>query len=737
MPHRATYFFPRDVEGLIAKSEDHEKLSEEISGSLIIEDRTRDGNCSFGNRKQLTGLVSWLGEGKGAGGSGRGHVRFSQLGDHDVENEDLKDVITDHDDHSAAHEGNSGVDGGTEGESRWSVVRKWCKTYYLQLNLAKRFTQQTAISEGLILGQEGGYDVVRYDAESVSYRFWVNGTLSYNDKVSDGFYNILGIDPYMWMMCNDSVDGKRLPSLSELKAVEVTTSSMEVVVVNRYNDSRLRDLEDIANELYFSAETALMLAEKLAKLVAASMGGSFPNKQGDLHVQWESTSKRIKELQNSILVPIGSLSAGLCRHRAILFKKLADYVGLPCRIARGCRYCVEDHRSTCLIRIDDDKLAREYVVDLIGQPGKFYNPDSSINGDILSSVPSSFQNSHLKDVQGNASISEIKRMHVPNTLYSDVVVKSDGKNGGKLCATIPIDLTLEPSLAMDWLEIAWDDLQIKERIGAGAYGIVYRAEWHGSAVAVKVLISQNLHDNQLKEFLREVSIMRRVRHPNVVLFMGAITMHQRFSIVTEYISRGSLFCLLHQPASGAIMSMKRRMHMALDVAKGVNYLHCLSPPILHWDLKSPNLLVDKNWTVKLCDFGLSRFKTETFISSKAIAGTPEWMAPELIRGEPADEKCDVYSFGVILWELVTMQRPWSGLNAAQVVGAVAFQKRNLKIPLGTSPILISLMESCWDNDPVQRPTFKSIMITLKKLVKSPQYNGRPMPKSTCKQPLSP
>lgn len=159
--------------------------------------------------------------------------------------------------------------------------------------------------------------------------------------------------------------------------------------------------------------------------------------------------------------------------------------------------------------------------------------------------------------------------------------------------------------------------------------------------------------------------------------------------------------------------------MALDVAKGINYLHCLDPPIVHWDLKSPNLLVDKNWTVKVCDFGLSRFKANSFISSKSVAGTPEWMAPEFLRGEPSNEKSDVYSFGVILWELVTMQQPWSGLCPAQVVGAVAFQNRRLSIPQNTPPVLASLMESCWADDPAQRPSFGKIVESLKKLLKSP------------------
>ncbi|KAE8731294.1 hypothetical protein F3Y22_tig00002840pilonHSYRG00961 [Hibiscus syriacus] len=94
------------------------------------------------------------------------------------------------------------------------------------------------------------------------------------------------------------------------------------------------------------------------------------------------------------------------------------------------------------------------------------------------------------------------------------------------------------------------------------------------------------------------------------------------------------------------------------------------------------------------------------------------MAPEVLRGEPSNEKSDVYSFGVILWELVTMQQPWSGLSPAQVVGAVAFQNRRLAIPPNISSKLASLMESCWVDDPAQRPSFANIVEALKKLLKS-------------------
>nr|XP_023929755.1 serine/threonine-protein kinase CTR1-like [Quercus suber] len=208
-------------------------------------------------------------------------------------------------------------------------------------------------------------------------------------------------------------------------------------------------------------------------------------------------------------------------------------------------------------------------------------------------------------------------------------------------------------------------------------------------------MGQDFHTQHFKEFLGEVAIMKRLHHPNIVLFMGAVTQPPNFSIVTEYLSRGSLYNLLRMPATRVILDERRRLNMAYDVAKGMNYLHQLKPPIVHRDLKSPNLLVDASYTVKVCDFGLSRLKANTFLSSKTAAGTPEWMAPEVLRNEPSNEKSDVYSFGVILWELVTLQQPWRNLNPPQVVAAVGFKGERLDIPNTVNHEVAALIEACW------------------------------------------
>ncbi|XP_009608795.1 uncharacterized protein [Nicotiana tomentosiformis] len=264
-------------------------------------------------------------------------------------------------------------------------------------------------------------------------------------------------------------------------------------------------------------------------------------------------------------------------------------------------------------------------------------------------------------------------------------------------------------------EILWEDLTIGEHIGQGSCGTVYHGLWFGSDVSVKVFSKQEYSDDVIYSFRQEVSLMKRLRHPNILLFMGAVTSSQHLCIVTEFLPRGSLFRLLQRNASK--LEWRRRIHMALDIARGMNYLHHFNPPIVHRDLKSSNLLVDKNWTVKVGDFGLSRLKHETYLTTKSGKGTPQWMAPEVLRNEPSDEKADIYSFGVILWELATEKIPWDNLNSMQVIGAVGFMNQGLDIPKDVNPQWASIIESCWHSEPQLRPTFLELVDKLKDLLR--------------------
>ncbi|XP_026430935.1 probable serine/threonine-protein kinase SIS8 [Papaver somniferum] len=281
-------------------------------------------------------------------------------------------------------------------------------------------------------------------------------------------------------------------------------------------------------------------------------------------------------------------------------------------------------------------------------------------------------------------------------------------------------------------DILWEELRVGGKLGQGSCGTVYHGMWYGSEIALKVFFKFEYSDDLLHSFRQEVLLMKKLRHPNVLLFMGAVCSPQHLCIVTEFMPRGSLFQLLHH--STCKIGRKRRVLMALDIARGMSYLHHLNPAIVHCDLKSSNLLVNKNWTVKVGDFGLSRLKHATYLSMKSGKGTPQWMAPEVIRNEPSDEKSDVYSFGVVLWELATGKIPWDTLNSFQVIGAVGFMDRRLEIPEDTDPHWASLIERCWKSDPRCRPTFKELLGKLKTLQK--RYSVQKATSKTCSARVS-
>jgi len=156
------------------------------------------------------------------------------------------------------------------------------------------------------------------------------------------------------------------------------------------------------------------------------------------------------------------------------------------------------------------------------------------------------------------------------------------------------------------------------------------------------------------------------------------------------------------------MSFARKLKFALDAAKGMLYLHLSNPVILHRDLKSDNLLVTRDWTAKVGDFGLTRFLSEK--KAMTQVGTPMWMAPEIIMGKKYTEKADVYAFGIILWEILTRQEPYEEKEPMQIVVEVVNDGLRPTIPREheNSP-LVPLMKDCWAQDPDQRPTFNIIV----------------------------
>ncbi|KAG5517056.1 hypothetical protein RHGRI_037715 [Rhododendron griersonianum] len=257
----------------------------------------------------------------------------------------------------------------------------------------------------------------------------------------------------------------------------------------------------------------------------------------------------------------------------------------------------------------------------------------------------------------------------------------------------------------EW-NIDFSELTVGTRVGIGFFGEVFRGIWNGTDVAIKVFLEQDLTVENIEDFCNEISILSRLRHPNVILFLGACTKPPQLSMVTEYMEMGSLYHLIHASGQKKRLNWRRRLRMLCNICRGLMCIHRMK--IAHRDLKSANCLVDKHWTVKICDFGLSRVLTNTPMRDGSSAGTPEWMAPELIRNEPFTEKCDIFSLGVIIWELCTLNRPWEGVTSVQVVYSVANDGLRLEIPEGP---LGSIISDCWA-EPDRRPSCEEILSRL-------------------------
>ena len=274
--------------------------------------------------------------------------------------------------------------------------------------------------------------------------------------------------------------------------------------------------------------------------------------------------------------------------------------------------------------------------------------------------------------------------------------------------TTPRELALQYGIC----EIPFGELAVGKMIGKGTFGDVVFATWQGTNVAVKLLKNAKPSREQLQEFKREVAMLHRLRHPNIILFMGACMIPPDMAIVMEYAERGSLYHVLRDRAAYPSISFPLVVRMATETARGMHYLHSRSPPVLHRDLKSVNLLVDYEWHIKVSDFGLALTKATSFVHTQV--GTWNWMAPEVLNNRPYGEKADVYSFGMVLWELLTREEPFKGMHPMQIMKHIDAGKR-LEIPQDAHPGLRTMILACWDADPSKRPTFEQILADLSSL----------------------
>lgn len=266
-------------------------------------------------------------------------------------------------------------------------------------------------------------------------------------------------------------------------------------------------------------------------------------------------------------------------------------------------------------------------------------------------------------------------------------------------------------------EIDPSEISREHILGDGSFGAVYKGRCRQKDVAVKVLFKQ-FDEKSLRAFRKEVAIMSKIFHPNIVLFLGACTsLPGQLMICTELMS-SNLEALLLNPHTK--LALLPRMKMARDAALGILWLHSSNPVFIHRDLKTSNLLVDSNMTVKVCDFGLSQIKLRGVNlkdGQEGAKGTPLWMAPEVLLGQPFNEKADVYSFGLVLWQILSRQELFPQFdNLETFIRAICHNSLRPTIPNDCPPALTDLIVSCWQANPEARPAFSQIVDTLNSII---------------------
>ncbi|KAH9795579.1 protein kinase domain-containing protein [Citrus sinensis] len=262
-----------------------------------------------------------------------------------------------------------------------------------------------------------------------------------------------------------------------------------------------------------------------------------------------------------------------------------------------------------------------------------------------------------------------------------------------------------------------EDLEELKELGSGTFGTVYHGKWRGTDVAIKRIkkscfTGRSSEQERLTlEFWREAEILSKLHHPNVVAFYGVVQDGPggTLATVTEFMVNGSLRHVLLSKERH--LDRRKRLIIAMDAAFGMEYLH--SKNIVHFDLKCDNLLVNLKDPIrpicKVGDFGLSKIKRNTLVTG-GVRGTLPWMAPELLNGSSSkvSEKVDVFSFGIVLWEILTGEEPYANMHYGAIIGGIVNNTLRPPVPGYCDSEWRLLMEQCWAPDPVVRPSFTEI-----------------------------
>ncbi|CAI8048431.1 Probable serine/threonine-protein kinase SIS8 [Geodia barretti] len=270
------------------------------------------------------------------------------------------------------------------------------------------------------------------------------------------------------------------------------------------------------------------------------------------------------------------------------------------------------------------------------------------------------------------------------------------------------------------LNVVYSEVVVQETLDRGAFGEVCRSTWRGNDVAVKLFSTGRPTPETMEAFQREVYVMNCLRHPNVVLLLGACQTPPKLAIIMEYVAGGSLHQLVH--VDKTVLSESQIASLATDICRGLQYLHSIN--VLHRDLKSKNVLLTGPipCQAKLCDFGLSRMRLESATMTGNI-GTVHWTAPEVLNNERYKFSADVYGFGMVLYEMMCGRVPMGHMVPMAVMMAVAVRRERPAVPDNAHLTFKQLFSSCTEWVPEDRPSLPTILSSLSDLLPHPQTRG--------------
>ncbi|XP_060650126.1 probable serine/threonine-protein kinase drkD [Drosophila nasuta] len=261
--------------------------------------------------------------------------------------------------------------------------------------------------------------------------------------------------------------------------------------------------------------------------------------------------------------------------------------------------------------------------------------------------------------------------------------------------------------------VSWNNLELGEILGMGSFGIVYKARWMTQNGTREIAIKRFLNSNNNEVNQREVRYLRLSKHENIMRFYGTTMDNERRIIIAmEYADGGTLDHFLHH--GNRTVSNKGKLNWMLQCAKGVAFLHQQQPIVIHRDLKPQNLLLYNDYrTLKLCDFGTARSLATLSIH---CVGTAPYMAPEVSEHELSTEKCDVFSFGILCWEIMIQRKPFAHLYQFGPEAIINRVKQNERPSIDhvedETGHIKAMIEQCWDMNPIVRPTMKALVAVL-------------------------